>query len=232
MKDADLTHGGFYAHSPSRDAMLAEAADRAGAKTVAVSAGIAANAPAEEALTSLVHANLSKEHVENAAMGSGGGPRFRNAPPGVQSATFIHATHRGDDRSPYCLQNRVVSNALILKDFYLGLQGKALQGQATCNRKNARRSKGPHQIEPGGVLAAGHDSGYSTGSAGHAPAAPNRQLLSAAVKSPGGNGRFATSFASARVRPSVCNTIAAARSGSRPSSPPGFLASPAAVSAA
>ncbi|WP_431194829.1 hypothetical protein [Burkholderia cenocepacia] len=47
MKEADLTHGGFYAHSPSRDAMLAEAADRAGAKTVAVSAGIAANAPTE-----------------------------------------------------------------------------------------------------------------------------------------------------------------------------------------
>lgn len=216
MKEADLTHGGFYAHSPSRDAMLAEAADRAGAKTVAVSAGIAANAPAEEALTSLVHANLSKEHVENAAMGSGGGPRFRNAPPGVQSATFIHATHRGDDRSPYCPQNRVVSNALILKDFYLGLQGKALLGQATCNRKNARRSKGP----------------LPSGSAGPVSAATAGQPLSAAAKSPGGNGRFATSSASAHVRPSVCNTIAAARSGSRPSSPIGFRAAPAAASPA
>jgi AcrR family transcriptional regulator len=28
MKDAGLTHGGFYAHFASRDAMLAEAADR------------------------------------------------------------------------------------------------------------------------------------------------------------------------------------------------------------
>ena len=32
MKDVGLTHGGFYAHFPSREAMLAEAADRAGAE--------------------------------------------------------------------------------------------------------------------------------------------------------------------------------------------------------
>lgn len=30
MKSAGLTHGGFYAHFPSRDALLAEALDRAG----------------------------------------------------------------------------------------------------------------------------------------------------------------------------------------------------------
>ena len=35
MKDAGLTHGGFYAHFASREAMLAEAADRAGAESVA-----------------------------------------------------------------------------------------------------------------------------------------------------------------------------------------------------
>ncbi len=32
MKDAGLTHGGFYAHFASREAMLAEAADRAGSR--------------------------------------------------------------------------------------------------------------------------------------------------------------------------------------------------------
>src|SRR3954463_16626426 len=42
MKDAGLTHGGFYAHFPSREAMLAEAADRAGAETVAASQRITA----------------------------------------------------------------------------------------------------------------------------------------------------------------------------------------------
>ena len=39
MKEAGLTHGGFYAHFASREAMLAEAADRAGAEAVATGSG-------------------------------------------------------------------------------------------------------------------------------------------------------------------------------------------------
>jgi AcrR family transcriptional regulator len=69
MKDAGLTHGGFYAHFASREAMLAEAADRAGAEAVAASASIAAAAPPQQALQALLKAYLSKEHVENAEMG-------------------------------------------------------------------------------------------------------------------------------------------------------------------
>ena len=69
MKEAGLTHGGFYAHFPSREAMLAEAADRAGAEAVAVSTRIAATAPPEKALQALMHAYLSKEHFEGAEMG-------------------------------------------------------------------------------------------------------------------------------------------------------------------
>ncbi len=34
MKDAGLTHGGFYAHFDSRDALLAAAADQAGAESI------------------------------------------------------------------------------------------------------------------------------------------------------------------------------------------------------
>ena len=49
MKDAGLTHGGFYAHFASREAMLAEAADRAGAEAVAASERIAASAPPPQA---------------------------------------------------------------------------------------------------------------------------------------------------------------------------------------
>ena len=45
MKDAGMTHGGFYAHFTSREAMLAEAADRAGAEGVAALTRIAAGAP-------------------------------------------------------------------------------------------------------------------------------------------------------------------------------------------
>jgi TetR/AcrR family transcriptional repressor of nem operon len=69
MKEAGLTHGGFYAHFASREAMLAEAADRAGAEAVAASARIAAAAPPQKALQSLVRAYLSKAHVEGVETG-------------------------------------------------------------------------------------------------------------------------------------------------------------------
>jgi AcrR family transcriptional regulator len=69
MKEAGLTHGGFYAHFPSREAMLAEAADRAGAESVAKSTRVAATVPPKQALQALVRAYLSKEHVKSVEMG-------------------------------------------------------------------------------------------------------------------------------------------------------------------
>jgi TetR/AcrR family transcriptional regulator, transcriptional repressor for nem operon len=69
MKDAGLTHGGFYAHFESREAMLAEAADRAGAESVATLERIASAAPREKALQTLIRGYLSKEHLESAERG-------------------------------------------------------------------------------------------------------------------------------------------------------------------
>jgi len=69
MKEAGLTHGAFYAHFPSREAMLAEAADRAGAESVAASAKVVAAAPSRQVLRALVRAYLSKAHVDNAEVG-------------------------------------------------------------------------------------------------------------------------------------------------------------------
>jgi len=69
MKDVGLTHGGFYAHFASREAMLAEAADQAGAESVATLTRVAAAVPPTEALRSLIEAYLSKEHVEDAETG-------------------------------------------------------------------------------------------------------------------------------------------------------------------
>jgi len=69
MKEAGLTHGGFYAHFASREAMLAEAADRAGAEAVAASTCVAAAAPPEQALRRLLHAYLSKEHANSVETG-------------------------------------------------------------------------------------------------------------------------------------------------------------------
>jgi TetR/AcrR family transcriptional repressor of nem operon len=69
MKEAGLTHGGFYAHFDSREGMLAEAADRAGADGMALLARVAAAAPPEKALEAMLRAYLSKEHVGGAETG-------------------------------------------------------------------------------------------------------------------------------------------------------------------
>lgn len=63
MKEAGLTHGAFYAHFESREAMLAEAADRAGAEANAFAAQVIASVPPEQALQALMQAYLSKEHL-------------------------------------------------------------------------------------------------------------------------------------------------------------------------
>src|SRR3954464_6851188 len=64
MKDAGLTHGGFYAHFPSREAMLAEAADRAGGESVAMMERIAATSPPRHALQDMMQSYLSEAHLE------------------------------------------------------------------------------------------------------------------------------------------------------------------------
>ena len=64
MKEAGLTHGAFYAHFASREAMLAEAADRTGAESVAAAASVVAAVPAEQSLQSLIRVYLSKAHLE------------------------------------------------------------------------------------------------------------------------------------------------------------------------
>ena len=69
MKDAGLTHGGFYAHFPSREAMLAEAADRAGSESVAMMERIAATSPPQQALQAMLQAYLSKAHIEGVETG-------------------------------------------------------------------------------------------------------------------------------------------------------------------
>jgi len=69
MKDAGMTHGGFYAHFPSREAMLAEAADRAGGESVAIMESVIATTPAHKVLSAMMQAYLSKEHVEEIELG-------------------------------------------------------------------------------------------------------------------------------------------------------------------
>src|SRR6478672_3611307 len=69
MKEAGLTHGGFYAHFPSREAMLAEAADRAGSEGVAMMERIAASSRPQQALPAMMRAYLSNAHLEGIESG-------------------------------------------------------------------------------------------------------------------------------------------------------------------
>ena len=63
MKEVGLTHGGFYAHFKSRDALLAAAAEQEGVESSEhLSRAIAAAKPGQE-LMALVDAYLSDGHV-------------------------------------------------------------------------------------------------------------------------------------------------------------------------
>src|SRR5205809_7032378 len=91
MKDAGLTHGGFYAHFSSREAMLTEAADRAGSESVAMMERIAATSPPQQALQAMMEAYLSKAHVDGIETGSAtaalGSEMPRQAPEVRRAAT-------------------------------------------------------------------------------------------------------------------------------------------------
>ncbi|TAL63831.1 MAG: TetR/AcrR family transcriptional regulator, partial [Burkholderiaceae bacterium] len=65
MKQAGLTHGGFYAHFESRDALLAEAVERAGrdSATVMRQRIDTSRARGESALRALVEGYLSETHL-------------------------------------------------------------------------------------------------------------------------------------------------------------------------
>ncbi|AZQ53505.1 MULTISPECIES: TetR/AcrR family transcriptional regulator [Burkholderia cepacia complex] len=69
MKLAGLTHGGFYAHFASREVMLAELVDRAGAEAVETFLRIVAAAPTGKSQQALLRAYLSQEHVKNPESG-------------------------------------------------------------------------------------------------------------------------------------------------------------------
>lgn len=71
MKEAGLTHGGFYAHFPSRDALIVEALGRAGRDSAAVvaRAAEARRAKGASAFRSLVETYLSERHLASPETG-------------------------------------------------------------------------------------------------------------------------------------------------------------------
>lgn len=73
MKQAGLTHGGFYAHFPNRDALLAEALDyakRTSANTIAVAVMQQLEQGANP-LAAYIEAYLSEAHIQACLAGEG-----------------------------------------------------------------------------------------------------------------------------------------------------------------
>jgi len=125
MKDVGLTHGGFYAHFASREAMLVEAADRAGAESVAALTRIAEAAPPHEAVRSMIRAYLSKEHVDGAETGCPlaalGSEMPRQAPKVRRAATRrikevidVVARHSPDQGEPGVYERALVTVATMV----------------------------------------------------------------------------------------------------------------------
>ena len=71
MKDAGLTHGGFYAHFASRDELLAAAAEQTAVESAQAFAGALAKARSGEELAVLVDTYLADSHVTAAEQGLG-----------------------------------------------------------------------------------------------------------------------------------------------------------------
>jgi TetR/AcrR family transcriptional regulator, transcriptional repressor for nem operon len=69
MQEAGLTHGGFYAHFDSREAMLAEAVGRACAESADAVSELAGSGPAGMTWASMVAAYLSTEHAAHPEVG-------------------------------------------------------------------------------------------------------------------------------------------------------------------
>jgi len=93
MKEAGLTHGAFYAHFASREAMLAEAAGLACAQSAAAVNDVVARTPPDKALETMLLAYLSKAHVQQVELGCPlaalGSETSRQAPE-VRSVTTRH----------------------------------------------------------------------------------------------------------------------------------------------
>jgi TetR/AcrR family transcriptional regulator, transcriptional repressor for nem operon len=141
MKEAGLTHGAFYAHFDSREAMLAEAASQACAESVAAVTEVVSSVPAGKTLEAMLRAYLSKEHLENTELGcplAALGSETARQATDVRRATTRHIKEMVDlaaRQSPEWGQPAAHERALVTVSTMVGalLLARAVDDQALSN---------------------------------------------------------------------------------------------------
>ena len=125
MNEAGLTHGGFYAHFASRNAMLAEATSRACADAAAILTEVAERSPPGQALAAMARAYFSQRDAAQAklecplvALGSEA-PRQtaevrRVITRHIQAAVDLVASHSADGDAPEARERALVSVATMV----------------------------------------------------------------------------------------------------------------------
>lgn len=156
MKEAGLTHGGFYSHFASRDAMLAEAAGQACAESRAAVAKVMAGAAPGQAREAMLRAYLSAEHVVGTESGcplAALGSETSRQAPDVRRVTTGHIKEMIDlvaRQSPDWGQPEAHERALVTLSTMLGalLLARAVDEPALSNslRESALRqlTSNPH----------------------------------------------------------------------------------------
>jgi AcrR family transcriptional regulator len=142
MKEAGLTHGAFYAHFASREAMLAEAAERACAEAAAAVADVVTGVPPEATLASVLQAYLSREHMQQVEMGcplAALGSETHRQPAEVRRVTTRHIKASIDllaRQSPDWGQPSAHERALVMLSTMVGalLLARAVDDPALSDR--------------------------------------------------------------------------------------------------
>ena len=93
MKEAGLTHGGFYGHFSSKGDLIAEASARALTRSLALWTELAERAPGDDPLSAIAGAYATSRHRDNPGAGcllAALGPEVSRQGPAVRRAVTDH----------------------------------------------------------------------------------------------------------------------------------------------
>jgi TetR/AcrR family transcriptional repressor of nem operon len=178
MKEAGLTHGGFYAHFNSRDALVIEAFAYAMDRSIAHWRESTSELPQSQRLSAIVDAYLTKQHRDDPGRGC--------AVPALGAEIA-----RENPKTRKAFAGKVEAMIQMLADQIVDAPPKEARRQATATLATMMGSLLLARIAGSGelsddILAAGRDAALGKASAGKAGAKPiaKSRTAKAATKSP------------------------------------------------